>query len=139
MISLKQVQEIALGNVVQANYLYLQRKMCRWFSTTYHTPLSEVEAMPFFKVALTFYETQYDKMDEDERLEDMALAVNPNFEAEEEGEVQDFISRIEEEEENKRNKGKIEKIQQAAPEAQKAVVRTFQDDTPEDSGLEDEE
>lgn len=155
MIDLKELKEIALANVADPTTEYFYRYMCRWYSKTFHTPLHVVFTLPFQDVALAYFEEGYESMDEDDRFEEMMRAIDPDFDAKEEESIQDFISMIEEEEENKRlakaekDKAKGFAVQDTptlAPNTSSAdkrqvpinnpppkeVVRTFVDDTPDD-------
>jgi primosomal protein N' len=102
MIDIKQLKEIALANVVDPTNEYYYRYICRWYSKTFHTPLHEVFTLPFQDVILAYFEEGYESMEEEDRFEDMMRAVDPDFDAKEEEAIQEFISMIEEEEENKR-------------------------------------
>lgn len=45
---------------------YFIRKVSRWFSTTYHTPISQVYDMPIEEILQAFFEAKYDAMDEEQ-------------------------------------------------------------------------
>lgn len=137
MIDLKLVQEIALANVEAETTEYLYRKMCRWYSQTYFVPLDKVETMSPYKLALTFFEHTYEAAEDREEMmsEDMRRAVDPEYDAREEDDLNKFIDMVEEEEENKL----IQKNKQKQELAPKPVVKTFVDDTPEGEGFDQDE
>lgn len=53
----------ALQSVVEADEPYLKRYVTRWYSTTFHTPLHEVEELPFEYVLEHYHEHTYAQLD----------------------------------------------------------------------------
>lgn len=45
------------------------RSICRWYSTTFHTPLHLVDDLPEDDVLLAYFESTYEDMEEDKREE----------------------------------------------------------------------
>jgi hypothetical protein len=56
----------ALGAVVKPNKDYIIRKVLRWYSKTFFTPLAQVEDLPLEDVFQAFYEEKYAEMSEEE-------------------------------------------------------------------------
>lgn len=140
MVDLKELKEIALSNVMDPDSEYFFRFVCRWYSKTFHTPLHEVIKLNPYIIYLNYFEDGYSQMEEEDRIEDMYKAINPDYDKEEEESVQNFIELIEQEEENKRRaktlKDKlIENFEQTtSPQSPPVepppvqVVRTYNDD-----------
>lgn len=134
VVDLKQLKEIALANVTDPTSEYFYRYVCRWFSKTFHTPLIQVYDIPQEQVFLAYFEEGYEKLSESEdgeeaMLTDAIKAVDPDYDEKEEESIQEFISLIEEEEENKRTrktKGKqsLHGTNQAPQD--KPVVKTYE-------------
>jgi hypothetical protein len=69
---------VALRNVLlsleeRGSSEYELRKIFRWFSTTFRTPLADVYDLPLDFVLEHFYETKYEDMDADQRDEERKL------------------------------------------------------------------
>ncbi len=62
----EQLRIISLSNVVDGPADYQYRKACRYFSTTFNTPLSNVEALPMDYFLTNYYEHVYESMEEDD-------------------------------------------------------------------------
>lgn len=86
------------------------RKICRDYSKKFMTPLTEVHKLSPEFVLTSIYEEQLDAQNVDEALEDLLDAVytleDPEYEAEKEQQLSDFIDTIEAEEEERVKKGK---------------------------------
>lgn len=122
----KTLKDIALANVLEPDSEAYYRSICRWYSTTFSTPLHVVMyELDFSDVLLHYFEHFYEKRlgssEEDEEavwIEAMRT-INPDFDEEEEESVQEFIRMLEDE--------------QAAKDARKAakapqpVVRTYEE------------
>jgi flagellar biosynthesis GTPase FlhF len=57
----------AMLGVMEDSFLYHYRRICRWYSQKFYTPLPVVEAMPETEVFLTFFETQFEDMSKSAR------------------------------------------------------------------------
>ena len=53
----------AITAVLARNEAYQYRKICRWFSRAYSTPLKEVEQLPWDYLLTHYYEAQLEDMD----------------------------------------------------------------------------
>lgn len=54
------------NNALNEGYEYSYRKICRWFSKTFNTPLLEVEKLSEIYVLTHYFEHNFDEMTEDE-------------------------------------------------------------------------
>jgi hypothetical protein len=143
-MNFKEMKEIALANVSQPDSEYFYRKVCRWFSKTFHTPLSEVYKLSFDDILLAYFEEGYEKLSDSEDGEeaiyvDMVKAVDPEYDEKEEEAIEDFIEMVEAEEEAKRkSRGISEPNRQSLQGSSKAsqakpVVKTFDEAAPEEA------
>jgi hypothetical protein len=64
---IRAIQLRALRSVLKPDKDYLVRKMLRWYSKTYFTPLREVEELPFDEVMQAYFEERYEGMSDDDR------------------------------------------------------------------------
>jgi primosomal protein N' len=157
MLDIEQLKQIALANVASPTSEYYYRMICRWYSKTFHTPLHVVFTLPIQDIFLAYFEEGYEMMDEEKKFEEMIRVIDPDFDAKEEEAIQEFISMIEEQEENKRRakeeKEKIKKLAQEGklenqaplntessnpnqqPQPPKEVVRVYNEDIPDDPDL----
>lgn len=86
------------------------RGICRYYSRTFNTALTEVYQLDPMEVMLTFYESKLEEVDTEDQIEDILEAIyaieDPEYEAEKRKELQDFIDRANEEEEERVRLGK---------------------------------
>lgn len=71
------VQLIALRSVVKPDGDYFVRRICRWYSREFHTPLHEVEELPLDYVLTQYFESTFEDMEEDERQERIDKLLEP--------------------------------------------------------------
>lgn len=69
------MRTIALRDVLVGSSEYELRKILRWYSTTFRTPLHEVYDLPLEFVLQHFYEAKYEDMDPDDREEERKLLI----------------------------------------------------------------
>jgi len=74
---LESIQIQALLDVMEGDFLYHYRRICRWFSTTFHTPLAEVDSLPMEYVLQQFFENRFEDMSKAERKK-LALQMTEN-------------------------------------------------------------
>jgi hypothetical protein len=67
----------AMLDVMEGDFLYHYRRICRWFSSKFATPLSEVEELPIEYVLQHFFEEQFESMSKSERRK-IALEMTEN-------------------------------------------------------------
>ncbi len=63
----RSIQQIALAAIVAPDAEAHYRRIFRWYSKTFATPLHEVAALPLYDVLLAYYEDRYELLDEKER------------------------------------------------------------------------
>jgi primosomal protein N' len=64
---LEAVRIKALLDVMEGDFPYHYRRICRWYSTTFHTPLAEVDSLPMDFVLQAFFENRFEDMSKAER------------------------------------------------------------------------
>lgn len=60
----------ALDSVIQKDQEYMIRHILRWYSKTFHTPLPQVEDIPFVEVLTAYYEERFENMEEQDLKEE---------------------------------------------------------------------
>lgn len=61
------IQKIAFLSVLRPDYDAWIRKVCRWYSRTFKTPLDQVEDLPINYVLQHYWETVFDEMEDAEK------------------------------------------------------------------------
>jgi hypothetical protein len=93
---------IAIANALAPTEASLYRNFCRKYSVAFHTPLHVVEKMHPEHVLLNVFEHQLDEMDVEENLETLLQQIyqieDPEYDAKEEEDLQEFMALAEEEE-----------------------------------------
>jgi hypothetical protein len=74
---LEAVRIQALLDVMEGDFLYHYRRICRWYSTTFHTPLAEVDSLPMEYVLQQFFEHTFEGMSKPDRKK-LALEITEN-------------------------------------------------------------
>lgn len=59
----------SLRSVMEDNHQHFIRKVLRWYSRTFHTPLHQAEELPLEYVLRAWFETYFEDLGEDERVE----------------------------------------------------------------------
>jgi hypothetical protein len=57
----------ALLDVMDGGFEYHWRRICRWYSTTFHTPLIEVDGLPIEHILQNFFEHAFEQQSKAER------------------------------------------------------------------------
>lgn len=100
----------AIANKISPNEAAYWRWVCRQYSTNFFTPLKEVLEMDPEHVILNVFEQQLEDLDPEEHIEELMRKIyaieDPNYEADQEKDLQDFIAMAEEEEEERLSKGR---------------------------------
>jgi hypothetical protein len=125
-------QVLAMRAVLKPDGDFLIRRMFRWYSKNFSTPLHEVESLPLADVLTAYYEDTYDAMDVEHReILRARLAENAEERAarlekaqDDQDASEDFLAQVEEEEIAKREKEKT------APTAKKPSAVSRGDDLP---------
>ena len=123
MIEYELAQTQALHDILNNDAEYFFRRIARWYSSTFHTPLHEVEQLPWFEILQHYYEFHYEKMNQTE-LYELLQEIIPSIADAKEKEMDDFMKEIVE-----KNRLAIEKKQKKS-ENLKEVSKTF--DIPEE-------
>ncbi len=103
---IRAVQQIAMAGHLKPDVPAVYRKICRYYSKEFNTPLHEVEQLPIYDVLLHFYEDRYENMEAQERddIKKQLARTKPErdaLEAEKEDETQsdeEWIRQLEEQE-----------------------------------------
>jgi hypothetical protein len=91
----QQVRILALRNVRKGTIDYHIRRIFRWYSKTFNTPIAAVEELPFEDVLLAYYEDHFENLSESritEEVEETLLTDKQRREREIEEEVSKGIS-----------------------------------------------
>ena len=112
------IQKSAMASVAQPDFNAFMRKISRWFSKTYSTPLLEVDQLDPSYVLQHYFEHTFEEMDKDERINKIIQLLETSEERrerelKEEEEEDAFVRKIEEElaqEQEKDNKEKLKSM-----------------------------
>lgn len=132
---LSQIQ--AAHDVLNKTDLYFHRKVCRWYSHQFHTPLHSVInslEVEWSEILTHYYEYHYDKMEHNELLK-VAKQFLPDIVKEEEQSEDDFISNLLEQDRIKKqslNKSTPKSILQNSPTTISEEVKFFDVDESEE-------
>lgn len=100
----------AFYNYFNKNDEYFYRKICRWFSKEFSTPLMQVYEIPWEEVLLNYYEHSLDNLPYN-HVYDMAIETySPETLQKEDEENEEFRRLIEERELKKQNKQKEQSL-----------------------------
>lgn len=102
---------LAIKSIALKDPEYFHRRVCRYYSEKFHTPLMEVYELPWAFVFTNYLEHLVEANNDKEDIYNLAIDIcYPEKRVDEEEEIQDWIKRIEEEEEAKREarKNKME-------------------------------
>jgi hypothetical protein len=133
------IQTEAISSILNRTDLYIYRKICRWYSTTFHTPLHIVNSMPYDEILLHYYEHNYEKLPYNEVLR-LAHEVLPELAQQKEKEDEEFIKSLLESKSKKQSLNKSTtqspnipaKMGEPLPESPKEIFKTFDVDEDED-------
>lgn len=78
---------------------YLQRKICRWYSKEYSTPLNQVLEMPFDYVLTHYYESEFEKQDHNQLIDQLIEDHLPEIQQDNEDDDEEFMEMLEKEQE----------------------------------------
>lgn len=106
---------LAVKSIALKDPEYFQRRVCRYYSEKFHTPLMEVYGLPWAFVFNNYIEHLIETNNDKEDIYNLAIDIcYPEKRVDEEEEIQDWIKRIEEEEEAKRQAKKQKKEEEKA-------------------------
>ena len=99
-----QLETLALKSIALKDNGYFYRRVCRYYSEKFHTPLMSVYDLPWPFVFTNYLEHVIESNNTREDIYNLAIDVcYPEKSVSEEDEMQDWIRRIEEEEAAKRH------------------------------------
>lgn len=84
----------AIDNILNKDDIYFQRKLYRWFSTTYNTPLLEVYELDWDFVLTHYYEANLEKLGYNEVLSLAKDDYLTEFMEENDEEAQKFVESL---------------------------------------------
>jgi hypothetical protein len=114
---------LAIKSIALKDPEYFHRRVCRYYSEKFHTPLMEVYELPWAFVFTNYLEHLVEANNDKEDIYNLAIDIcYPEKRVDEEEEIQDWIKRIEEEEEAKREarKNKMEEEKAAKENKEEA-------------------
>ncbi len=98
----EQLEILALHSVsTDKDPSYTYRKICRWFSREFNTPLPQVVNLPVEFLLQNYYETQFESLKEEDLFNMMRHHADPEHVEELEQSDDDFFEQIQREEEAK--------------------------------------
>ena len=113
---------------------YTYRKICRWFSREFNTPLPQVIKLPVEFILQNYYEAQFESLRQDELFSLMRYHADPEYIEEVETSDDEFLRQIQEEEEakalkldKKEKKKTLEKQSYSENEALEKKAMTFEE------------
>jgi hypothetical protein len=128
------IQTEAINNILNKTNDFYYRDICRWYSTTFHTPLHLVETLPWDEVLLHFYEQKWSSLPKSDQIR-IAKDLIPSLYEKEENDTDEFIRQLLEQESQKKqqslNQNKSSKeYPKEAPQSQtpqQEIFKTFED------------
>lgn len=125
----------ALQSVMKSSAEYEIRKLFRWYSKTFHTPLKEVEDLPLEQIVRDYWESQYENMDEGELEYAITALVTDEHErlCQEEAEAEEVQRLLEE---AAKDNEVVQKKQAEPPPPPPSISMTFVDDNLSEEDLE---
>ncbi len=67
MSIIESIKKSALLATIEPDGGAILRHLFRWYSKTFHTPLTDVEGLPIEYVLQHYFESQYEELDEDQK------------------------------------------------------------------------
>jgi hypothetical protein len=97
---------------------YMLRRLYRWFSSTYHVPITETDAIPVTTMLQHYFESYYESMSSDKRLKEINKLFQDVAEIEKQkdamdAEDEDFVKQLTQDIEKEKKKKKVEDLQKA--------------------------
>jgi hypothetical protein len=101
------IDNIALNSVLANHSEYFYRHVCIWYSKEFNTPLHVVQTeLNPDNIMLHYFETFYEKLDEEQLHTEVIKAIDPDWNQSEEEDINAFVSMLVVEELNKATKKK---------------------------------
>ena len=89
----KLAQIEAANDILAQSDLYFYRKVCRWYSTTFHTPLTQVNSIPWDEILQHYYEHHYENLKYNDLLQ-LTKDLLPEIAEKQEEEMDDFLNNL---------------------------------------------
>lgn len=94
----------AIEGILLETEEYFYRKITRWYSSTYSTPLHQVRKLPYPVVLREYYEAMLEQLPYNDIIDMAKEELLPDFIEERDSDLEDFIKAVEEEERLKQQK-----------------------------------
>jgi len=91
----KYLQLRAIDSIFNPNDTYFQRKICRWYSKEYSTPLKQVLVMSFDEVLIHYYENQFETIPHNDLIDIMIDDHLPELSSEKDDDVDEWVENLE--------------------------------------------
>jgi hypothetical protein len=91
------IQLKAIDSLFNSNDLYFHRKVCRWYSKEFSTPLNQVLTLPFDDVLTHYYESQFEQIPYNDLIDLMTETHLTDLSDKEEDEIEEWLKHLEEE------------------------------------------
>ncbi len=91
----EQIQVIALKNFLHPDEDAFYRRLCRWFATTFHTSIFEVENKPLEYILLHYQEHRLEQMTKEEVNKQIRFVTNKEEVVSEDDQDQIFAEQLE--------------------------------------------
>lgn len=130
----------AAESVLDPNEVYYYRKICRWYSETFHTPLHEVHKLPADTVLTNYYESIMEKIPHNDLYDQVKVDFLPDLVAKDEEDNEAYAQALEAEQQltmarniakKLKNQQNPQSLTQENPPAQPADVSLKFDDPQE--------
>ena len=109
----------ALRSAFFKDNVFFYRKVCRWYSTTFHTPLMEVYKLSFNHIIQNYYESQMEELDNNQLFDLATKEMLPEFIKKSDDYDEAFARSLEEEQaQTLKNKEKHKKKAEDGPETE---------------------
>lgn len=116
------LEGLALKSISLRDPEYFYRRVCRYYSENFNTPLMEVYELPWAFVFTNYIEHIIETKSSQEDIYDLAVDIHyPEIIENEEEELQDWIRKIEEEEERKRQAKKNKEKEKVKKEGSEEI------------------
>ncbi|MDE2425779.1 MAG: hypothetical protein KGO96_07715 [Elusimicrobia bacterium] len=128
------IQLCALRDVVYRKSEYLLRRIMRWYSEKFHTPLLEVENIPIEIILQHYFECIYEEQESQDRLEEIKSLIKDKEEVEQqeikkEASESEFYQMVQKELKENQNKEKVPNKKQINNDKLKSLLRFAEQDS----------
>jgi hypothetical protein len=85
----------ALHDTINKTDAYFYRKIIRWYSNTFHTPLKQVETLDWYEILQHYYEHNYDQLNNND-LVNLIKQTVPQLDKQEQDSFEEWIKQVQE-------------------------------------------